>query len=71
MKVSIDHLLLLVKEHGAEKALRYIDVEQIDDHDAKVIARTIKFSGEMLESVLVDRIHERDSIANGVAESTE
>ena len=67
MKVSIDHLLLLVKEHGAEKALRYINVEDIEDHELKVIARTIKYSGEMLESVLVDRIHERDNINNGVA----
>lgn len=65
MKVGIDYLLLLVKEHGAEKALRYINVEDIEDHDAKVIARTIKFSGEMLERVLTDRIHERDAIKDG------
>lgn len=65
MKVTIDHLLLLIKEHGAEKALRYINIEEIEDHDAKVIARTIKFSGEMLETVLVDKIHERDNVSAG------
>lgn len=67
MKVTIDHLLLLVREHGAEKALRYIDVEQIEDHDAKVIARTVKYSSEMLEQVLLDRVCERDVEQNGVA----
>lgn len=67
MKVCIDHLLLLVKEHGAEKALRYINIEEIDDHELKLIARTLKYSGETLENVLVDRIHDRDNIANGVA----
>lgn len=62
MTISIDQLLLLIKENrGVEKALQKIDVEDIEDHDAKVISRTIKYSCEMLESVLVDRIQERDS----------
>lgn len=65
MKVSIDHLLLLVKEHGAEKALKYINIEDIEDHTVKVIARTIKYSGEALENTLIDKIYERDAKING------
>lgn len=60
MKVSIDHLLLLVKEHGAEKALRYINIENIEHDAARIIARTIQYSCGELENVLVDAITERD-----------
>lgn len=65
MKVGIDHLLLLVKEHGAEKALRYINIEDIEDHALKVIARTIQYSAQTFEGVIIDRIHERDALKGG------
>lgn len=61
MKVTVDYLLLLVREHGAEKALRYIDVEEIEDHTAKVIARTVQHSGQTLEQFLIDMICARDA----------
>ena len=61
MKPSIDQLLLLVKEHGAEKALKYIDIETLDDPTLKIIARTIRHSCEALENELVDQIYKRDS----------
>lgn len=60
MQVSIDYLLLLIKEHGALAALDMIDIESIDDgkdNTLKVICRTLKYSAEQLELVLIDKIH--------------
>lgn len=68
MKASIDHLLYLIKQVGVEKALQGIDIESIEDPDdpmeknsIRIICRTIKYSCEELERVLIDRISERDA----------
>jgi hypothetical protein len=63
MKASIDHLLYLIKENGVEKSLDMIDIESIEDHTIKVICRTIKYSSEELEKVLIDRIYDRNKKA--------
>lgn len=37
---------------GIEKALEFIDVEQIDDHTIKIICRTIQHSCSELQTIL-------------------
>lgn len=69
MKASIDHLLYLISELGTEKALEGIDVESIEDEKIKIICRTIQFSCSELKNVIIDRIHERDTVEKGVPES--
>lgn len=53
---------------GVERALQCIDIESIEDPDdptgknsIRIICRTIKYSSEELERVLLDRISERDA----------
>lgn len=57
----LDNLLYKVKLQGAEKTLKNMDVDTIEDHTIKVIARTILTACERLEEELVDKISSRDS----------
>lgn len=68
MKADIDYLLYLIREHGVLAALDMIDIETIDDgkdNTIKVICRTIKYSAEELEKVLVDKIQARETKTAG------
>ncbi len=64
MQADIDTLLFLIKEHGIVAALGMIDIESIQDgkdNTIKVICRTIKYSVDELEKVLIDKITSREA----------
>lgn len=64
MKYDAKYILRLIEVHGSiEKALNYIDIEQIDDLTIKIICRTFKASCEGLMAELNDIVNPQTSTA--------
>jgi septin family protein len=62
----VDDLLYLIKENGITRTLDSIDIEGLEDASdendtIKIICRTIKYSCDQLDRVLLDRIASRDA----------
>ena len=61
MQPNLESLLFLVKKYGTENALKMVDIESINDpldphNTVKIICRTINYSIQELERVLIDKI---------------
>lgn len=52
MTITNDFLLQLFKQHGIEEGLTKINVEDVEDHTAKIVLRTISHSHQTLMKTL-------------------